>query len=453
MARRWALAIAVLIGAAIPAGPAPAARAAPFPDDPFGAQWNLARIGAPAAWAKGTGGGVIIGIVDTGIALDHADLAGKVVASTDCIGANDDPAACHGIGQDNQGHGTAVAGIAAADTNNGIGVAGVAPAAKLVVAQALTAAGSGAVNDVNAAVKWVVDHGARVVNLSVEADSGVTALSGQSLSEGVAYAWDHGAVAVVAAGNATPSLLGGSGAYASANAVVVGATGPADEVAPYSSPLTGAKWGLVAPGGDASAADGQPSCAGPLAVACIVSTGWFAGQADQYSDDEGTSMAAPHVAGALAVLLGSGVGLGRDAAISRLLSTVAPVSCGPGCHGRLDLAAAVGVSRVAAAPLVHAGTAGRSASPSAAQLTPGTPAAGPTRLGLGADRAVLAPPPATGRGSTVTVAGGARRKLPGGGRGVPTGVEVATALLVVGAGATLGWHRRGRRGIKGGGGP
>jgi serine protease len=438
MARRWALAIAVLFGAAMPSGLlAPAAGASRSPDDPyFSAQWNLERIGAPVAWAKGTGGGVIIGIVDTGVDLGHDDLAGKVMASTNCIGANDNPAACHGSGQDDQGHGTEVAGIAAADTNNGIGVAGVAPAANLVVAKALTSAGSGALNDVNAAIKWVVDHGARVVNLSVEADGAVTALPGQSLSEGVAYAWNHGAVAVVAAGNATPSLLGGGAAFASANAVVVGATGPTDEVAFYSSPLTGAKWGLLAPGGDARGSDGQPSCAGRVATDCIVSTGWFAGRADQYAEDEGTSMAAPHVAGALAVLLGSGVGLSRAGAISRLLDTVASVACGPGCRGRLDLAAAAAVGATAA-------TVGTqlAARPSRA--------GGPPPLGVGVDRAVPAPPPAAGTRSRASLAAGRRSRPLESGRRVPLALDVTVALLVVGTSGALAGLRRSHR-IRGG---
>src|SRR5581483_9594279 len=122
----------------------------------------------------------------------------------------------------------------------------------------------------------------KIVNLSVEADSTIVASPGQSLAEGVEYAYDHGAIAVVAAGNATPSLFGGGAAFSAVDAVVVGATGPHDELAFYSSPLSGAKWGVVAPGGDAQGTDGKPSCAGSLSSGCIVSTGWFSGSNNQY---------------------------------------------------------------------------------------------------------------------------------------------------------------------------
>src|ERR671928_1415712 len=133
-------------------------------DPHFAEQWGLEQIGAPAAWATTTGAGVRIGIVDTGVDLTHEDLAGKVVAHTSCVGALGDPAKCSGSGQDDQGHGTHVSGIAAARRDNNVGIAGVAPDAQLVVAKALSAQGAGTVEDINAGIMWVVDHGAQVVN-------------------------------------------------------------------------------------------------------------------------------------------------------------------------------------------------------------------------------------------------------------------------------------------------
>src|SRR5207249_1805493 len=121
---------------------------------------------AEAAWTRTTGAGVRIGIVDTGVDLDHEDLAGKVVASASCAGSKGDVAKCTGTAQDDQGHGTHVSGIAAAIKDNGKGVSGVAPNAELVVAKVLGKAGTGSSEDVIGGIKWVVDHGAKVVNLS-----------------------------------------------------------------------------------------------------------------------------------------------------------------------------------------------------------------------------------------------------------------------------------------------
>ena len=97
-----------------------------------------------------------IGIVDTGVDVGHQDLTGKVVAGTSCISSGGDSTKCNGSPQDDNGHGTHVAGITAASTNNGLGVAGTAPDAQLVVAKVLDSRGSGNFSDVNAGIMWVV---------------------------------------------------------------------------------------------------------------------------------------------------------------------------------------------------------------------------------------------------------------------------------------------------------
>jgi thermitase len=310
--------------------PAHASDDARFPE-----QWSLQKIGAPAAWAQTTGAGVRIGIVDTGVDLNHEDLASKVVAHTSCLGSQGNPAKCAGSGQDEQGHGTHVSGIAAAIKDNHLGVAGVAPDAQLVVAKVLGSSGSGSIEDINAGIRWVVDHGARVVNLSLgDPNFVLTSLNGTPLSAGIEYAWSHGAIPVVASGNTNPDQLGllGSSDYGSMHAVVVGATGPSDEVAPYSSPLGNAKWSILAPGG----------LGGKTPAVDILSTIWKKGEANQYAALAGTSMAAPHVTGALALLLSEGYS--QQGAVDRLLGSANHgVSCGlnsSNCAGRLDVARA-----------------------------------------------------------------------------------------------------------------
>jgi subtilisin family serine protease len=301
-------------------------------DPSFKDQWGLQKIGAEAAWTRTTGAGIRIGIVDTGVDLEHEDLAGKVVESTSCVGADGDPGKCKDTGQDDQGHGTHVSGIAAASKDNDKGIAGVAPDAQLVVAKAMSASGTGSGRDVIAAVKWVVDHGAKVVNLSLgDPAQPITALiSENELKEGVDYAWGKGAIAVLAAGNSGTGLGIEGANFGDMNAIVVGATGPDDKSAAYSTSTGEAKWAVVAPGG---AAD-QSKKAND-----IYSTFWIKGQKNAYGYQAGTSMAAPHVSGALALLLAQGYS--KEAAVNRLLETVDKgVGCEANsstCRGRINV--------------------------------------------------------------------------------------------------------------------
>ena len=365
--------------------------------DLTGAQWDMRQIGAPAAWARTTGAGTKIGIVDTGVDAGHEDLAGKVVGFANCVGGCKDAAA-----MDDDGHGTHVSGTASA-ANNGIGISGVAPSAQLVVAKVLDSSGSGSVDDVNAGIHWVVDHGAQVVNLSLGSDiSLLTGLFGDnSLSDGVEYAWSHGSVAVLAAGNSNFFGLGSSN-YGSAHALVVGATGPDGEVAGYSSSLGNAQWGLVAPGGDDT---DQADCsdAGQQQARCVLST-W---PGSKYAWAQGTSMATPHVTGTVALLRSEG--LSAAAAVQRILDTTAKVPCGQSCHGRLDTAAAVGLPATPP-PAANAQGAG-------SPVPPGSTVNAPKRAQPSTTRQTSPPSSATSSTSaapTTTAAPAAAAELPAG---------------------------------------
>jgi serine protease len=330
--RRRRRVAAIFAGLALAAVFSPPAGASNDPS--FDKQWGLHTVGAPAAWAKTTGAGIRIGIVDTGVDLSHEDLAGRVVESTSCLDTDGNPLKCSGSAQDDFGHGTHVAGIAAATRDNGLGVAGVAPDAELVVAKVFKGATANSA-DVIAGVKWVVDHGAKVVNLSLGGALFVVAATfGSDLTSGVEYAWARGAVPVVASGNDDLFGVGvGSAQYGDLNALVVGATGHNDKVAGYSSPTGNAKWALIAPGGTG----------GQVAADNIYSTYWAKGKKNQYGYLAGTSMATPHVTGAVALLLAQG--LSKEQAVERILATADAVPCGPNsehCRGRLNVARATG---------------------------------------------------------------------------------------------------------------
>jgi subtilisin family serine protease len=330
-------------------------------------QWGLLQVGAPAAWTASTGAGITVGVVDSGIDAGHEDLAGKVLDGVDCVGSNGNPALCSPGGEsDGLGHGTHVAGIIAAITNNGIGVASMAPDARLLIAQAVGSDGSGSDADVGAAIRWVVDHGASVVNLSLGAE-GTRVGFGPGFSSGVEYAWSHGAVPVVAAGNSslTPS-------YGTLHMIVVAATTPTGDIAPYSNHVDNARWGVAAPGG---ASDGNP-------YDDIISTY----PSNHYATIAGSSMAAAHVSGAVALLRAKGYS--ADDAVARLRDTAVP--CGGCGSGRIDAAAAVGAGPAPAPSLPPGGGGTGSAAPGSATVVAPT-----TRTASGSRTPPRTAPPRT----------------------------------------------------------
>ncbi|HEX2273775.1 MAG TPA: S8 family serine peptidase [Acidimicrobiales bacterium] len=310
-------------------------------NDPlFPRQWPLARIGAPDP--RATGNNVLIAVVDTGVDMNHPELRGKVVGSAVCV----DGPCREGGGQDDNGHGTEVAGIAVANTDNGRGIAAVAPGARLLVAKVLDSDGAGRVDDINAGIRWAVDRGAKVINLSLgDPDFLLTSLVGTPLRPGIEYAWTRGAVPVLASGNYRVGVVDqGSSNYGDLNALVVGATDRRNSLARYSTSIGNAKWGLVAPGGFGPGAPADDQ---------VITTTLGGG----YGAVAGTSAAAPHVSAAIAALVG--MGFSPTAAVERLLGTLDKrVSCGSGCQGLLDLRAAVAAGGPAASPTTPPGGGG-----------------------------------------------------------------------------------------------
>ena len=167
-----------------------------IPNDPgWVNQYGLVAIHAPQGWDDNTGSSAVtIAIVDTGVDLSHEDLAGKIVPGYDFV--NNDT-----VPQDDNGHGTHVAGIAAAITNNNIGVAGVSWGARIMPVKVLDSSGSGSIANVAAGIVWAAQNGAEVINISLGCGLLTCPSPPQVLSDAVDFAYAEHATLVAAAGN------------------------------------------------------------------------------------------------------------------------------------------------------------------------------------------------------------------------------------------------------------
>ena len=289
-----------------------------LPNDPdFSKQWHLKAAGAPAAWDTTRGEGVTVAVIDTGIfPVDDLDPA-RIVKGFNFVGRNEDA-------RDDHGHGTHVAGTVAQTTGNGKGVAGMAPSARLMPVKVLSASGGGTSHEIAEGIRWAVDHGARVLNLSLGGGSRSLAME-----SAVAYARRKGAVVACAAGNSGSRGVSYPAAYPGAFAV--SAVGPQGRPAPYTS--YGPEVAIAAPGGDKSQGEEAGVLQQTLAEGDPTQSAyrWF----------QGTSMATPHVAGAAALVMS--VGVTNPAAVERLLQSTAASAGDREKYGAglLDAAAAV----------------------------------------------------------------------------------------------------------------
>jgi subtilisin family serine protease len=223
------LALAPLFLVALPAGAAV--------NDPRRAeQWALDKVEADKAWTASTGKGVTIAIIDNGTDLTHNDLRLKIDKAFTCVGGCKPGGQADTYPEDGlyaPDHGTHVAGIAAASANNGIGVAGIAYDARIMPIKVFAEkADSTSGSDVSDAIRKAADEGAKVMNISIgsEIPMGMNASSLFQVQSSINYAYQKGVVVVLAAGNASNSIAGNAGSF---NAIVVGATGPDDELANY----------------------------------------------------------------------------------------------------------------------------------------------------------------------------------------------------------------------------
>ncbi len=347
------------------------------PNDPlYAQQWALSgstpSINIGPAWCA-SAGNVLVADVDTGADFNHADLAGKLIPGAAFLGGNGTQTGSgQAAVQDDNGHGTMTTGIMVADTNNGVGIAGVAPAGRALVVKVLkndsSGNATGSATDVAAGIDYASSYpGVKVINLSIGTDTPgiINSLLGgpNPILPAIDRAIQRGVMVSAAAGNSS----GAQSDYASkqGEALVVGALNRAGTIASYSS-----VGNIYAPGGDSG---------GTMTPAVsVVST--TLGNA--YAAGDGTSFAAPQVAGITALLMAKG--FSAAAARQQVLNTAVTQTNWPSA----DAAQALGLSDSGPTCVPGAAAAGAGAPP---PVRPTSPRARPPAAPAQAPAAIPAP--------------------------------------------------------------
>lgn len=249
-------------------------------DKLYGRQYGPQKIQAPQAWDSTLGDGVKIGIIDSGVQDDHPDLDGKVVAQRDFYSG--DGTTVDNKAEDSFGHGTQVAGISAATTDNGRGIAGICPECEVVVGKFQGPDGDGSLADSLKAINFAVNNGVKVLNLSY----GYVGKNSPQEEMVINRAWDRGVFITAAVYEGFPPGYYGSqkdwpAAYK--RVIAVSATDKKDRKDPLAN--YGSYIDVTAPG---------------VGILSTDNTG-------TYSLDYGTSFSAPHVAGVAGLLAGKGL--------------------------------------------------------------------------------------------------------------------------------------------------
>ncbi|WP_328203974.1 S8 family peptidase [Brevibacillus nitrificans] len=275
-------------------------------NDPYFAsyQYGPQTIQAPSAWDVTQGSAAVkIAVVDTGVQLDHPELQSKIIQGYDYVNNDANP-------MDGNGHGTHVAGIASAVTNNAYGIAGVCPLASILPVRVLDDSGSGDLLNVARGIIFAAAQGAQVINLSLGSPA-----TSSTLQSAIDYAWRSGAVIVAAAGNDGSVVPSYPANYP--NVISVASTNANDVKSGFSNY---GRWVDVAAPGEN-----------------ILST--YPGS--YYAYLSGTSMASPHVAGLAALLASQGK---TNVQIQSVIQTTSDPIPGTGTFwkfGRVNAARAV----------------------------------------------------------------------------------------------------------------
>ncbi|WP_375505022.1 S8 family peptidase [uncultured Nostoc sp.] len=276
-----------------------------------GNNWGADLVKAPEVWAHGyTGKGVVVAVVDTGVDYNHEDLKNNIWTNSKEIAGNgidddgngyiDDNYGWNFSDKnnntlDNNGHGTHVSGTIAGENNN-YGVTGIAYDAKIMPVKALNESGSGSYNSISKGIRYAVDNGANVINLSLGGTS-----SNRTLESAIDYASSKGVIVVMAAGNNGDSSPEYPARYASKSGIAVGAVDKNNNLADFSNR------------------------SGTNEIAYVTAPGvkvYSSVPNNQYATYSGTSMAAPHVAGIVALMLSANPNL-SDAQVRQIVTETA----------------------------------------------------------------------------------------------------------------------------------
>ncbi|WP_445630637.1 S8 family peptidase [Nostoc sp. DSM 114167] len=276
-----------------------------------GNNWGADLVKAPEVWAHGyTGKGVVVAVVDTGVDYNHEDLKNNIWTNSKEIAGNgidddgngyvDDTYGWNFADQNNNtlddnGHGTHVSGTIAGENNN-YGVTGIAYDAKIMPVKALDSSGSGSYSSISKGIRYAVDNGANVINLSLGGSS-----SNRTLESAIDYASSKGVIVVMAAGNDGGSSPEYPARYASKSGIAVGAVDKNNNLADFSNR------------------------SGTNPIAYVTAPGvkiYSSVPNNQYATYSGTSMAAPHVAGIVALMLSANPNL-TDAQVRQIVTETA----------------------------------------------------------------------------------------------------------------------------------
>jgi thermitase len=309
-------------------------------------QWNLRRIGMEQAWdLRPSATDVIVAVLDTGVDLTHPDLRANLLLDQGYDFLDDTPSP-----QDDESHGTAVAGIIAAVGNNREGVAGIAWHVKLLPIKALNSQGRGPDSAMVKAILYAADQGAKIINIS----STGTRYSA-ALETAVTYAQEKGALVVAAAGNTGDRDNAVNYPAAFDGVLAVAAIDDKDQLAPFSQRQSYVA--LAAPGVD------------------VPSTAWSGAGRGMYASQSGTSIAAPHVSGAAAIVWALRPDLVATDVAATLRANADRVNGADSGYGSgiLNVAHAVANSRMGVPPRTSDTVAIQPNRPATAEIPPSPP--------------------------------------------------------------------------------